>query len=257
MILRQLISTFLACAMCSTSIHAYVPKNLNTAVFLMNEKRELRCRFTPRTAKHFSLEQLQGLIQNNALAVATDASLVNELRPCNENDVTYAQIVFDDSMALTGTPSFPTVALVIYWAILSGSLIGDYAARKNNSEPYRGDVDICGEEGFVFYRGECLSFESLRKELPQNGGITLDTANIFNDFLDVVTQNCKENSALILEDGFQCRPTEGMEPAPFKGKMLFAGLDKIALLKILKSRCEEEESLIVKDRNLQCVPAIE
>ena len=99
LILRQLISIFLIAAVFLTSASAYIPKTSARTLFLVNENRELRCRLTSENAGPFSLRKLQNLAQNNALVVAS-ASLTDELRSCDQDDVTYAEIIFSDPVIL-------------------------------------------------------------------------------------------------------------------------------------------------------------
>ncbi len=99
MILRKLISTFLIQALLLTSINAYVPQHLQenpdtaaTTVFLMNEDRKPRCQLTPEAAELLSLEELQGLAQNDTLTVVARNTSANELRPCDGNDIIHAEL---------------------------------------------------------------------------------------------------------------------------------------------------------------------
>ena len=146
MILRQLVSTFLIQAMLITSAGAYTPKS--PAVFLLNEgRRELRCQLTPDNIELFSTEEFQGLAQNGALA--TVDSSANELRPCDEDDVFYAQIVFGEvSRASVATPGEKLIGAGIMAVILlTGTIITlekILKKRARERQKAREETD-CGE----------------------------------------------------------------------------------------------------------------
>ncbi len=147
MILRQLISSFLIQAIFLTSINAY-PSNTKT-VFLMNEKRELRCQITPETVKLFSLGQLENLIQKDALAVKLGESQVSEFRPCDEDDAFYAEIVFSDlKLAEAIEAPSPIMAIILTSMGLIGIITmaivptGKSDDKKNLQETIKA---ICGE----------------------------------------------------------------------------------------------------------------
>ena len=155
MILRQLISTFLIQALFLTSVGAYSPNN--KTVFLMNEERELRCQITTEAAELFSLEQLENLIQKDALAVKIGESQVNELRPCDENDVFYADIIFSKPELAEISEVGWLIILVLGTAFMFVGLpiIGDVIVKVNNSKDHHDQEPqgleeivrtICGEK---------------------------------------------------------------------------------------------------------------
>ncbi len=158
MILRQLIAIFLIQTMLLTSINAYIPQHLqenfnpsSMSAFLMNEDRELRCQLTSEAAELLSLEQLQGLAQNNALAVMIGDSPANEFRPCGEDDVKYAKIVFANPNLASGQPSFGIIllyalALGIFSTALGymvSKILKDDDQIQNSQETIKA---ICGEK---------------------------------------------------------------------------------------------------------------
>ena len=170
--LRQLISSFLIQALFLTSANTYSPNN--KTVFLVNEERELRCQITTEAAKLFSLEQLENLIQKDALAVKVGESQVSELRPCDEDDAFYAEIVFSKpELAMAASADhFGTIllfgCLFLFVALpIIGNTIGDVIERVNNS---KGHHD---------------------QEPQQN-------------LEEIVKAICGERNALVTQDGVQC-----------------------------------------------------
>ena len=151
MTLRQLISTLLIQAMLLTSVNAYLPST--KTLFLMNEERELRCQITTEAAKLFSLEQLENLIQKGALAIKVGESQANEFRPCDENDVFYADIIFSKpELAAISKEGWFVIfilgALSIFFGIptiveVANILKGDHDQEPQNLEEIV--RTICGE----------------------------------------------------------------------------------------------------------------
>ena len=157
MILRRLISAFLIQAMFLTSANAYPPNN--KTLFLMNEERELRCQITTEAAKLFSLEQLENLVQKNALAVKVGESQANELRPCNEDDAFYTEIVFSDpelaiAISLQHVDWDAIAFLGIFFIVIGIPTIGAVIVKLNESKGHHDQEPQSLEEAIKTICGE-------------------------------------------------------------------------------------------------------
>ena len=124
MFLRKLVSTPLIWAVFFTSINARAPRfsQENSVLFLVDENRDMRCRLTPEAVRLFSWEYLLELAGTEALALIGDPP-IDDLRPCNENDVMYAKVVFPPDFA---AKSGLTGSLVKAWVIIK--VIGTVAS---------------------------------------------------------------------------------------------------------------------------------
>ena len=166
MMLRQLVSTFLIQAMLVTSAGAYAP---SSAVFLLNEgRRELRCQLTPDNIELFSTEEFQGLVKNHALA--TVDSPADGLRPCDENDVFYAQIVFGD-VSRAGVANSGELVAFLAAGIFSGFMIMApvFFANDKKKSPLPPTLEetvetVCGERRALVDGDEILCFDEEESE---------------------------------------------------------------------------------------------